>query len=208
MSAASSSLGDVPPEGASSGGAPSEDATAGDVTAEDTAPARPTVAAPARRRLVVLLAVLAAGVLALDQGTKFWAEAALTRGESVPILGEWLQLTLVYNPGAAFSLATGMTWVLTVVAIGVVVAIVRFARRLRSRTWAIALGMLLGGALGNLGDRLFRSPGFPQGHVVDFIDYGVFVGNVADIAIVAAAGLIILLGIRGIGIDGVRHTDG
>jgi signal peptidase II len=78
-------------------------------------------------------------------------------------------------------------------------------RRLGSRGWAVALGMLLGGAVGNLADRLAREPGFGRGHVVDFLDYaGFFVGNVADIAIVAAAALIVLLSLRGVGLDGRR----
>src|SRR5690606_12699674 len=87
-------------------------------SAADNAPTPPF---SARRRLVWLLACLAAGVLIVDQVTKVWAERSLTLGESVPLIGELLQLTLVYNPGAAFSLATGMTWVLTIVAGAVVV---------------------------------------------------------------------------------------
>jgi signal peptidase II len=89
-----------------------------------------------------------------------------------------------------------------------VVFIVRAIGRLGSRGWAAALGLLLGGAVGNLVDRLAREPGFARGHVVDFIDYaGFFVGNVADIAVVTAAVLIALLSLRGIGLDGRRHTD-
>lgn len=162
----------------------------------------------APRPIVRSLFVLAAVVLVVDQLTKAWAEATLTVGERVPVLGDLLGLVLVHNPGAALSLATGLTWVLTVVAAAVVVVIVRFAGRLGSRSWAVALGLLLGGALGNLGDRLFREPGFAQGHVVDFIAYADwFVGNVADIAIVVAAGLIVLLSLRGVGIDGSREGD-
>ncbi|WP_448071713.1 signal peptidase II [Georgenia yuyongxinii] len=108
-----------------------------------------------------------------------------------------------YNPGAAFSLATGMTWVFTIVSVVVVVVVVRIARRLGSAWWAVALGMLLGGSLGNLYDRLFRDPGFAEGHVVDFISYGgYFIGNVADIAIVGAAILIGLLAVRGREVNG------
>lgn len=159
----------------------------------------------AARRCIALLTALTVVVLVIDQGTKVWAESALEMGRSLPVLGDLLRLTLVYNSGAAFSLGSGMTWMLALIATVVVGVIVHTARRLRSRGWAVALGLLLGGALGNLGDRFFRSPGFPQGHVVDFIDYaGLFVGNVADIAIVGAAGLIVLLGVRGIGVDGSR----
>ncbi|MFF2452608.1 signal peptidase II [Isoptericola sp. NPDC058082] len=162
-----------------------------------------------RRRLIVGTFVLAAVVLLVDQLTKWWAESALVWGDDPkPLIGELLQLRLIYNDGAALSIATGMTWILTIVVCVVVVVIVRAIRRIGSTGWAVALGLLLGGALGNLGDRFFREPGFAQGHVVDFIDYGVFVGNVADIAIVAAAVLIVVLSFRGIGLDGRRHVEG
>lgn len=163
---------------------------------------------PARPRLVVGVLVLAGAVLAVDQLSKAWALGALTEGERTPLLGDLLGLTLLFNPGAALSLATGMTWVFTVAAVAVTVVVLRVARRLGSRTWAVALGLLLGGALGNLVDRLVREPGFARGHVIDFIAYGDwFVGNVADIAIVAAACLIVLLSLRGVGMDGTRERD-
>lgn len=193
---------------------PSEPAPATETLSEgETLPRAGTVPASTpdpvpdrlRRHLATWVLALAATVLVADQLTKWWALSALETGERVPLLGDLLGLRLVFNPGAAFSIATGMTWVLTIVVVGVVVAILRAVRRIGSRGWAVALGLLLGGALGNLGDRLFRDPGFARGHVVDMIDYGVFVGNVADVAIVAAAGLIMLLGLRGIGIDGSRH---
>lgn len=159
----------------------------------------------ARPTLVVLLVLLSVAVLVTDQVTKVWAVATFVEGERTPLLGDLLGLTLLYNPGAALSLATDMTWLLTVVAVVVVVTIVRVAPRLGSRGWAWALGLLLGGAAGNLVDRLVREPGVGRGHVVDFIAYGdLFVGNVADIAIVVAAGLIVLLSLRGIGVDGSR----
>jgi len=175
----------------------------------DRAPEPLTAAvAPARRRrLLIGLTVLAVTVLVIDQLTKIWAEAALVPGERTPLLGDLLGLSLIYNPGAALSIATGMTWVLTIVATVVVVVVVRASRRIGSLVWAIALGLLLGGALGNLVDRFLREPGFARGHVVDFIAYGnVFVGNVADIAIVAAAGLIIVASLLGIGLDGTREV--
>ncbi len=160
---------------------------------------------PTRRPLVLALLTLAAVVLVVDQLTKAWAVTTLVEGVRHPLVGDLLGLTLLYNPGAALSLATGMTWVLTLAATVVSVVILRIANRLGSRSWAVALGLLLGGALGNLGDRFFREPGFARGHVVDFIAYGnLFVGNVADIAIVAAAGMIVLLSLRGIGVDGTR----
>jgi signal peptidase II len=173
----------------------------------ETNPAAAT-APTGSRVLVVWTGVLAALVLAADQLTKWWAESALTAdGDPVPLVGELLQLRLIYNPGAALSIASGYTWILTIVVTVVVVFIVRAIGRLGSRGWAVALGLLLGGAVGNLVDRLAREPGFARGHVVDFIDYaGFFVGNVADIAVVMAAVLIALLSLRGIGLDGRRHT--
>ncbi len=144
----------------------------------------------------------------LDQATKVWALDALEPGVSRPLVGDLLQLTLVFNPGAALSIGNGMTWVLTILVAVVSVVIVRASRRLGSTLWAVTLGLTLGGALGNLVDRLFRDPGFARGHVIDFIDYGVFVGNVADIAIVGAAGLAVVLAMKGIQINGTRTPDG
>ncbi|WP_372595277.1 signal peptidase II [Actinotalea sp.] len=157
---------------------------------------------------VAMLAVVALVVLVADQLTKVWALARLTEGERTPLIGDLLGLQLIFNPGAALSFASGMTWIFTVAAVGVTVVIVRVSRRLGSAAWAVGLGLLLGGALGNLVDRLFRPPGFAVGHVVDFIAYGqVFIGNVADIAIVAAAVLIVLLSLRGITVEGLRVSD-
>ncbi|MFC7405367.1 signal peptidase II [Georgenia alba] len=167
-----------------------------------------TVEPRTRRRLLVLLLGLTVVIAAVDQVTKFVAEARLSEDRVVPILGDLLGFQLVHNPGAAFSIATGMTWVFTIVMVVVAVAVLRVARKLGSTTWAVALGLLLGGCLGNLYDRLFRDPGFAVGHVVDFINYnGWFVGNVADIAIVAAAILIALLALGGREVDGTRATE-
>ncbi|GIG23149.1 lipoprotein signal peptidase [Cellulomonas chitinilytica] len=168
-----------------------------------------TQTTPARRRhLLTTLVVITVVVLAVDQLSKVWALAALEGEGRRDLLGSLLGFELVRNPGAALSIATGMTWLLTLVAVGVVVVIVRAARRIGSMLWAVALGLLLGGALGNLVDRLFRAPGVARGHVVDFIAYGNwFVGNVADIAIVVAAVLVVLLAMLGIRIDGTRERD-
>jgi signal peptidase II len=154
---------------------------------------------------VLLLAAVAAAVLAVDQVTKSLAVAHLTPAEPVRVLGPVLRLDLTRNPGAAFSTATGMTWVLTVIAVGVVVVLVRIARRLHSRAWAVTLGLLLGGALGNLSDRMLRSPGVGRGQVVDFLElphWPIF--NVADSCIVSAGVLVVLLTVLGFGLDG-RH---
>jgi signal peptidase II len=138
------------------------------------------------------------------------AVAQLENREPVEILGGLVYLQLVRNPGAAFSFATGYTWVLTIVAIVVVGVIVRVARRLRSTGWAVALGLVLGGALGNLTDRLFRSPGPLHGHVVDVVSlfapdgrvWPVF--NLADSSIVSGGVLLVLLAMLGKELDGTR----
>lgn len=151
--------------------------------------------------------MLGALVWASDQVTKRWALASLTPGEVRPFLGEVLQFTLVFNPGAAFSLGTGITPVFTLAMAVVTVAILLALRRLRSVWWALALGLLLGGALGNLTDRLARPPGFARGHVVDFLmlpHWPVF--NVADSSIVTAAVLIALAAFRGVDFDAGRDA--
>lgn len=158
-----------------------------------------------RRRLVLVFALIAIAAVGLDQTSKVWALGTLSEGERTPVLGDLLGVSLIRNPGAALGIATGMTWIFTVAAVTVTIVVLRVANRLGSRGWAVALGLLLGGAVGNLIDRLIREPGVGRGHVVDFIAYGDwFVGNVADIAIVSSACLMVLLGIVGIGLDGRR----
>lgn len=173
-------------------------------------PAQPAdhITTSSRGRLpLVMLWAVALVVVLLDQATKAWALASLGSGERVAVLGEALGLVLVRNPGAAFSIASGQTWIFSLIAIIVTVVVLRVSRRLASRSWAVALGLVLGGAVGNLIDRLVRSPGVLRGHVIDFIDYaGYFVGNVADIAIVAAAFGIIVLSLGGWEVDGTRAT--
>ena len=173
--------------------APEQEAARGELV-----PGHGRAAFGAVRALSVLLPV-AIIVVILDQVSKIWAERTLELGGAPkPFIGTLIQLRLIYNPGAALSLGSGMTWVLTLISIGVVVFIAIMAKKLSSQLWVITLGLLLGGALGNLIDRLFRAPGFPEGHVVDFLDYGIFIGNVADIAIVGAAILIGVLSLIGI----------
>lgn len=143
--------------------------------------------------------VLAAVVLLVDQASKFWAMSALSGGAEITVIPRLLSLRLLLNPGAAFSLGEGVTWVFTLAAAGAVAGILYTSRRLRSPAWGVVLGALLGGATSHLLDRLFRPPAFAQGHVVDFIDYGgLFVGNVADIALTGGCALLFLLSIRGI----------
>lgn len=164
----------------------------------------PQLADPTRRRrLHQILAGVAVVTFVLDQSTKWLAIQALNGQPPVDLVGSFLRLSLIRNAGAAFSLGTGATWVLTALAATIVVVLVRVSRKLGSLCWTLSLGLMLGGAVGNLTDRLLRSPGPGRGHVVDFIDYnGWFIGNVADVAIVGAGGLIALLALRGVGIDG------
>ncbi len=174
--------------------------------------APPSAAAPSatrRRRLFLLLTAIAVVTYLLDQLSKWWAVTALTDEQPRDLIRSFLRLDLIRNPGAAFSIGTGNTWVLTIIAVVVLIVVVRASRRLGSRGWAWALGLLLGGALGNLTDRLVREPGLGRGHVVDFLNYnGWFIGNVADIAIVSAAILIGLLALTGRSVDGTRDTTG
>ncbi len=155
---------------------------------------------------MALLALVAVVAFAIDRITKALVVENLPLGESVPILGDLLQFRFVENDGAAFSIGGGLTWVFALLASGVVVFIVVFARRIRSLAWATVFGLLLGGTLGNLFDRLTREPGFGNGTVVDFIVLWRFpaIFNIADVAIVASMALFVLLTIRGVGLDGSR----
>ncbi|MCV7316783.1 signal peptidase II [Mycolicibacillus parakoreensis] len=175
---------------------------------EHTDSLEPTAAPPEEpakppRRLKLLLSV-AAVVLLIDVVTKVLAVRLLTPGQPVPIIGDTVTWTLVRNSGAAFSMATGYTWLLTLIATGVVVGIIWMGRRLVSPWWAIGLGMILGGAMGNLVDRFFRAPGPLQGHVVDFLSVGWWpVFNVADPAVVGGAILLVALSLFGFDFDTV-----
>ncbi len=149
-------------------------------------------------RLPLTLGV-AAGVVVLDQVSKAFAVARLEGEPPIELVGRWLQLTFVRNPGAAFSLAGNYTIVISVVAIIVAVAIVRTARTLTNPWWAVVLGGILGGAVGNLIDRIVREPAPFRGHVVDFLAFPNFpVFNVADMALVGSAILAVLLSLKGV----------
>lgn len=163
------------------------------------------------REALLWLAAIAAFVYMLDQGSKVLVVATLTEGTVVPVLGPVLQFEFVRNPGAAFSLASGMTWILTILAAAVVGAVIWAAPRIRSVAWAVMFGLLLGGVLGNLTDRLFREPGFGTGHVVDFIAMPWLmpaIWNVADMAILSAMGVFLVLNLRGVKLDGTRDSRG
>lgn len=162
---------------------------------------------PTPRRATGLFALVAVAVLVVDQVTKVLAVRFLEGEPSQTLVPGLLDLTFLRNPGAAFGQGSSMTVVLTVIAIAVVGVVIRMATRLRDRGWAVGLGLLLAGATGNLVDRLFRAPEPLRGHVVDFIDYGPFVGNVADIALTVAAVVIVWRTLRGVAIDGTREAS-
>jgi signal peptidase II len=161
-----------------------------------------------RRRLRMLLTV-AGIVLIADIVSKVLAVRLLTPGQPVSIIGDTVTWTLVRNSGAAFSMATGYTWVLTLIATAVVIGIIWMGRRLVSPWWALGLGMILGGAMGNLVDRFFRSPGPLRGHVVDFFSVGWWpVFNVADPSVVGGAILLVALSLFGFDFDTVGRRTG
>jgi signal peptidase II len=152
---------------------------------------------------VVILLAIAAGVLALDIASKAIVVATLSDRPPIRLLGGLLTLRESRNSGAAFSIGTSMTIVFTVIAVGVIIFILRTSRRIYSLPWAVALGLLLGGAMGNLGDRILRAPGPFRGWVVDWIEvphWPVF--NLADSAIVCGGVLMVLIAARGYRIDG------
>ena len=156
---------------------------------------------------VVMLVIAVVAVIA-DQATKILAVASLEPGRPVELIGETVRLVLIRNPGAAFSLGTELTAVLSVVALVVVVGLLWFSRRVHSRWWAWGLGLVLGGAAGNLVDRLLRDPGVLRGHVVDFMSIGWWpVFNVADSCLVAGVIVIAVAVARNIDYDGTLVTD-
>jgi len=157
---------------------------------------------PSKRRVGVLVAV-ALTVYALDIASKTLVAAMMHYGQPIRLLGPALSLDYTRNPGAAFSIGEAYTIIFTAIAVGVIAVILRLSRKLFSLPWAIALGLLLGGALGNLTDRLTRAPGFLRGWVVDFIHlphWPIF--NLADSAICVGGALMVLLAFRGLHPDG------
>jgi signal peptidase II len=156
--------------------------------------------------VLVALALVALGVYALDQTAKYLIVAHLSDGQQVDVIGNILQFHFVKNSGAAFSLGTGMTWLFSIVAAAVAIFIILYARRIHSFSWGILFGLLLGGTLGNLSDRLLRPPHFGEGNVVDFVQVIGFpaIFHTAESAIVASMCLFVILTIRGIRLDGHR----
>lgn len=179
---------------------------------EQPEPAAAPPVSPRRPRTRLLLAI-AAGVLVVDLVTKLVVVATIAPGDNIRVLGGLLYLTQWRNAGAAFSFAEGATLLFSLVAVAVAVVIIRTSRRLYSTGWAVTLGLVLGGAVGNLTDRIFRAPGFLRGGVVDFLSvfgpngqhFPVF--NAADSAITCGAVLGALLALRGIEFDGTRTKD-
>ena len=148
------------------------------------------------RRQLLLTALI---VILLDLATKAWAVARLENQSDIKVIGEFLKFSFVRNPGAAFSFGTSVTWVFTLIAIAVTIAILLISKTVTNKPWAIALGGLLGGAVGNLIDRIFRSPEVFHGHVVDFIsipNYPMF--NISDSAVVISAIAMVILSMRGV----------
>ncbi len=160
---------------------------------------------PPRPRRIGLLLTVAVLAFTIDLISKTIVVATLSHRPPVRLLDGLLTLRMLRNSGAAFSIGTSLTVVFTLIAVTVIISILRTSRRLRSLPWAITLGLLLGGATGNLGDRLFRSPGPLRGHVVDWIQLPHFaVFNVADSSIVCGGVLAVLLAARGVRLDGTR----
>ena len=154
------------------------------------------------RRYVLTLLLVALTVVLIDRVTKIWALDALDDGRVIVLVEPWWQLRLVYNSGAAFGFAGGYTVVITLVAMGVSLVILRMSRRLRNVWWAVALGGILGGALGNLIDRMTQDPAPLRGFVIDFIEWPGFpVWNLADAAIVGSVALVLLLSLRDVPYD-------
>ncbi|MER5575942.1 signal peptidase II [Streptomyces massasporeus] len=173
-----------------------------------TGEAEAAAAPPRGRRRIAVLFAVAAFAYALDLISKLIVVAKLEHHPPIEIVGDWLKFEAIRNAGAAFGFGEAFTVIFTMIAAAVIVVIARLARKLYSLPWAIALGLLLGGALGNLTDRIFRAPGVFEGAVVDFIapkHFAVF--NLADSAIVCGGILIVLLSFRGLDPDGTVHKD-
>lgn len=152
-----------------------------------------------RTLVLTVSGIIVAALFLIDQFTKNWAEAHLSQDSSEPLIGTLLQLRLLYNSGAAWGLGAGITPVVTAVQIVIAsVVVYLLIQRVRRGSWMIALSLILGGAVGNIHDRLLRAPGFFRGYVVDFLElpnWPIF--NVADMAIVAGALLVMILSFLG-----------
>lgn len=203
------------PEPAEKDAAAAETPAEVEAEAEDDGASAPTPAPAPRKRRIAVVLICAALALIIDITSKALVVSKLQDRGPVHVPGGFLNFVLIRNSGAAFSIGEGQTWVFTLIAAAVVFVILRVSRNLRSLPWAIALGLLLGGALGNLSDRLFRAPGVGRGDVVDFLQFPTFplvhydfpVFNLADTSIVIGGCLMVLLSFLGMQPDGTRHKD-
>lgn len=156
-------------------------------------------------RPIAKIALIASLVVVLDRLSKIWAENNLVEGVSQPFIGELLQLHLVFNPGAAFSIFTNATWIFTIFSTAVSIFIFYKSKEITSKPWQIGAGGILGGAIGNLIDRVINEPGFPNGHVTDFLQLPYWpVFNIADSAVFVSAFFLMFLSVRGINYDGSK----
>ena len=172
-------------------------AAAGAAPVEAMSSSRPRLAR-VRPRWFVLAVAVAVGAVLIDQGTKALAVAQLSEQDRIPLLGDWLGLQLAFNPGTVMSLGSDATWLLALIASAASVVLLIAVTRARTAGWAVAIGLVLGGAVGNLLDRLFAPPGFGRGHVTDFLAYGnLFIGNLADVVLGVGVALGLLIYLRG-----------
>ncbi len=185
----------------------SDDVTPEPADAESAgSPSSPEQPANRSWKWIALFGVAGILVLGLDQLTKTLALAHLTPGEPVNVIGSLLKFNLIRNSGAAFSLGAGYTPVISVIQIAVAIGVIYLSRKLGSAGWAVAFGLLFGGAVGNITDRIFRPPSPFHGHVIDFLQtphWAIF--NVADMAVTSAAILLVIQTLRGIRLDGTRE---
>lgn len=162
-----------------------------------------TARTPRSRSYLWMWLGFAALAYVCDQLTKLWVTSTMVEGQTTPVIPGILQWYYIRNSGAAFSIGENFTWFFTLVMAAVAVFIIWLARRIGSFWWAIGLGLLLGGALGNLTDRLFRPPSFGMGHVVDFISFPHFaIFNMADMGVVGGVITVCLLTLIGIPLGG------
>ncbi|MFF8730815.1 signal peptidase II [Streptomyces sp. NPDC015171] len=200
---------DTPDDGGertAAAGAPAGSAATGEAGTDERQ--TPAAQRTGRGRRIAVLFAVAAFAYALDLISKMLVVSRLEGRAPIRVLGDLLELHAIRNPGAAFGFGAAFTVIFTLIAAAVIVVIIRLARKLYSFPWAVALGLLLGGALGNLTDRIFRAPGVFEGEVVDFIaPQGFAVFNLADSAIVCGGILIVLLSFRGLDPDGTVHKD-
>ncbi|WP_199237931.1 signal peptidase II [Kribbella steppae] len=201
--------GDAPPEptepadSLSAGSPSSPDAAEGDAVPTDSE------STPVRRRswkLMVLFGAVGLLILFLDQLTKALALAHLTPGEPVNVIGSFLKFNLIRNSGAAFSLGSDYTPYISAIQITVALGVAYLSRKLGSIGWAVAFGLLFGGAVGNIIDRIFREPSPFHGHVIDFLQtphWAIF--NIADMAVTSAAVLLVIQTLRGVRLDGTKE---